>query len=39
MVAETWFEYMLFLPDVYDEVIAEIEVCIKNGWFNKEYLV
>ena len=31
-------EYMLFLPDVYDEVIAEIEVCINNGWFNKEYL-
>ena len=38
MVAETWFEYMLFLPDVYDEVIAEIESCISNGWFNKEYL-
>ena len=39
MAPETWFEYMLFLPDVYDEVIAEIEHSISNGWFNKEYLV
>ncbi len=38
VAADDMSEYMLFLPDVYDEVIAEIEVCIKNGWFNKEYL-
>ena len=39
MVASKWQEYMVFLPDAYDEIISDIEIEIGRGDFPKEYLV
>ena len=39
MVAGGSEEQMIFLPDPYDELIEEIAGAIKEGYFNKEYLV
>ena len=39
MVASKWQEYMVFLPDAYDEIISDIEIEIGRGDFPKKYLV
>ena len=39
MVASKWQEYMVFLPDAYDEIISDIEIEIARGDFPKEYLI
>lgn len=31
-------ECMIFFPNTYDEIIADIENCIRRGIFNKDYL-
>jgi hypothetical protein len=31
-------ECMIFFPNTYDEIIADIENCIRRGTFNKDYL-
>lgn len=31
-------ECIMFFPNAYDEVIADIEGCIRKGIFNKDYL-
>ena len=39
MTASKWQEYMVLLPDAYDEIISDIEIEIGRGSFNKEFLV
>ena len=39
MTASKWQEYMVFLPNAYDEIISDIEIMIGRGDFPKEYLV
>ena len=39
MTASKWQEYMVFLPNAYDEIISDIEIEIGRGDFPKEYLV
>ena len=38
MLASKWGEVMIFLPDVYDDIISDIEIEIGRGTFNKKYL-
>lgn len=38
MLYEDLGEFMIFFPNPYEEIIADIERVIKQGYFNKNYL-